>query len=433
MGETTDGVEISGPGGPRGGANRNPFHVVPFLLVIVFTTVSFKAPSDGTLSAVQSLSDPVRQCTLGAAYLLALALILLKPHRFIAVLGRNKIYLLSVVYVLASALWSKYPGTVFVAFVHHVGFTSAVLCAIHFFDDDFCGFLSMLLAVSLPMVWGSIALALFFPGRGVCSNGRWAGVGDHPNELGFICLISVWSAASGICFLKSRIMKSAALLTLGASAVCLYFCASVTSMICSLFVIASFMLLIDRRLEKPEHLMMKLAAPAWGAAFALFLAWVLQPALMGRGYLFNLMGRQSDLSGRTELWATGLGALARKPFLGWSFDSMASVLSKQIISYAQFHDGYLNLAVSGGLLGVILFALVLFKHARSSIRLLDHEYGASASLAVLVGAIIIHNISEASIMRVTHPLWLLFLLCYFYIDRLDHGREKTADLDGPLG
>ncbi|MDR3555866.1 MAG: O-antigen ligase family protein [Syntrophobacteraceae bacterium] len=130
------------------------------------------------------------------------------------------------------------------------------------------------------------------------------------------------------------------------------------------------------------------------------------------------MGRQSNLTGRTELWASGAEAVARRPFLGWSFDSMASVLSKDIISYAQFHDGYLNLVVSGGFMGLIMFILILFRYVRLSKHILKTEYAATVSMAILVMSILIHNISEASIMRVTHPLWLIFILCYFYVDNL---------------
>ncbi len=407
--------------------------MVPFILVLLFTTVSFKAQSSETVSTVSPLSDPIRQVTLGMAYIMALMLLVFKLNSTLKSCGRNWIYFLSITYMLLSAMWSIFPGIVFITFVHNIGFAAIVLCAIYFIDDNIYRLLALFLTFSAAMVLGSIVLARFLPGRGAYYNGRWIGVSDQPNELGYICMISVWSAVAGIYFFKSKIIRFVNIILLGSTSICLYFSDSMTSMICSLFVIAAFLSLINRDLGKPRHPLIRLAIYTWSGVSILLVLYAFHPGLLRARAIFHMLGREPNLTGRTRLWALGEKALLKKPFLGWSFDSMASILSEGIISYYQFHNGYLNLAVSGGVPGLTLLILVLLRYARLSVRLLNTEYAVTASIGILVMSILIHNIAEASIMRVTHPLWLVFLLCYFYIDHLAASTRKQDDRQLPGG
>jgi exopolysaccharide production protein ExoQ len=414
----SDMLESYGVPGAVEKSQVNRIYIVPFVLVLIFTIVSFKAQTEDAISTVTPLSDPVRQVVLGTSYVLAVVLLILKYKWTFITVRRNFIYFMAVFYVFLSSLWSNYPGIVCITFVHNIGFTAVVLCCVYYINDNISELIMIFVGIFLMLIVGSIVISIIVPSRGIYYNGRWMGVGSHPNELGFTCMVSVWSATSCIYCVKNRILRLAGIILLASATLCLYLSDSVTSVVCSFFMIASFLCFINRGASKPQHPAIRLLIYAWSGVGVLLAFYAFHPGPLSGRSIFDLLGRQSDLTGRTELWAAGAKAVARRPFLGWSFDSMASVLSKDIISYAQFHDGYLNLVVSGGFTGLIIFILILFRYVRLSKRILKTEYAATVSLAILVGSILIHNISEASIMRVTHPLWLIFILCYFYVDNL---------------
>jgi hypothetical protein len=64
----------------------------------------------------------------------------------------------------------------------------------------------------------------------------------------------------------------------------------------------------------------------------------------------SLAGKDKTFTGRTKIWEEGWRVFEMKPIAGWSFDSSASVLSRTSLQTGQFHNGYLDLAVRGGLI-----------------------------------------------------------------------------------
>jgi exopolysaccharide production protein ExoQ len=88
----------------------------------------------------------------------------------------------------------------------------------------------------------------------------------------------------------------------------------------------------------------------------------------GTGAVTSAMGRSSDLSGRTEIWAAAL-AVDHQPLLGSGFESfwnanahqVARILShyQNIADLNSAHDGYLQIYLDLGWVGVILLACII--------------------------------------------------------------------------
>jgi O-antigen ligase len=127
-------------------------------------------------------------------------------------------------------------------------------------------------------------------------------------------------------------------------------------------------------------------------------------------WLFGLLGRDAELTGRANVWADAWTAIGARPLLGWSFDDHAYLIASAGMSYSSYHNGWLDLAVNGGAAAVLLLALVLlfwaadFLHPHRLARVI------SPCTAAYVPVYLMHNITEASLVSPRGQMWVIFLV-----------------------
>jgi len=130
----------------------------------------------------------------------------------------------------------------------------------------------------------------------------------------------------------------------------------------------------------------------------------------------HAMGRQSNLTGRTDIWAavlpvvpsTVVGAGFESFWLGPRVQSVWRQLS-QFMHVNEAHNGYIEVYLNLGLVGVCLIALLLisgYRHAVEAFRS-DPAIG-GLMLAYLVSAVS-YSITEAG-FRLLNPIWIFLLL-----------------------
>ena len=73
-------------------------------------------------------------------------------------------------------------------------------------------------------------------------------------------------------------------------------------------------------------------------------------------------GADDALSGRPEIWALGLTAVADRP-IGWSFDLLRTYWDNHghLELFPHFHNGFLDIAVKGGLLAEALLVFLIIR------------------------------------------------------------------------
>jgi O-antigen ligase len=147
-------------------------------------------------------------------------------------------------------------------------------------------------------------------------------------------------------------------------------------------------------------------------------------------------GRDDTLTGRTVLWGDLLSIASNHPILGvgygsfWIGDKGESLVSwSEKVSWrpGQGHNGYIDVYVELGLVGVFLIiglVVAAFKNIGKIVHT-NFQY-ASMRLAFLI-TILVNNITESSFLRGTHNLWFLFLLVAINVPLATEFRE----LDGP--
>ncbi|MCG2777803.1 MAG: hypothetical protein L6406_19215, partial [Desulfobacterales bacterium] len=90
----------------------------------------------------------------------------------------------------------------------------------------------------------------------------------------------------------------------------------------------------------------------------------------------------------------------------------------------QAHNGYIDIFLNLGLVGLLLFGFVIISALRGALRQcrLDFEYG-RVRLILLVLALI-HNYTESSFARPTHLIWFIFLLVAVNVWHVSPSRLK---------
>ena len=357
------------------------------------------------------------------ASLLVVGLVVLlgrgRRARLAAILRKNKPLILFLLYCLVSVIWSDYPVVTFKRWIKALGDLTMVLIVLTDFDP--AASLGQFLArPGFTLVPLSILLIRYYPSLGR-EYSSWTGeaynigVATGKNSLGFICLIvglgCVWSLLDAIRAKKrpraaGPIMAQVAILAL---TLWLFRMAqSATSFIC--FMIGSGLIMVTRlRLLATKPVLVNLMV-------GVLLFVVLYGLLINPGVgLVEAVGRDSTLTGRTDIWKVVL-PLTVNPLFGAGYESfwLGSRLDK-IWSNSwgerpnQAHNGYLEVYLDLGWVGLVLLGLVMTWGYWGIVRTLrSYSTIGRLKLAFFVVAAI-YNLTEHA-FRDLHPVWIIFLL-----------------------
>lgn len=157
---------------------------------------------------------------------------------------------------------------------------------------------------------------------------------------------------------------------------------------------------------------------------------VLGVILYGLENFLQLTYGDPTLTGRTPIWAFMMQMMEGKELLGygylmfWDAGQYAPQLraSEDLILYInQGHNGYLDIYVTLGIFGVAAMVVLMFLPFVTLFRVARyHSNGNRLSryispfIAVFVAGLI-HNITESSLLRADHMMWIFMLYCLLYI------------------
>ena len=140
----------------------------------------------------------------------------------------------------------------------------------------------------------------------------------------------------------------------------------------------------------------------------------LAAVFLNAGDLVKALGRDPTLTGRTELWHRVLGMIAN-PLVGagfesfWLGDRLQTMWSMYWWHPSEAHNGYLEVFLNLGWVGVALLAIVLVAGYRNAfVASRRDRLTGGLKLAFFVAAVT-YNFTEAG-FRMNDPVWLVFLL-----------------------
>jgi O-antigen ligase len=131
--------------------------------------------------------------------------------------------------------------------------------------------------------------------------------------------------------------------------------------------------------------------------------------------LLKLIGKDATLTGRTDIWEELIRAVNVRPWLGygyqafWSKDSEPRYWLQQAVDWAapSGHNGWLDLAISLGLVGFVLFLLDYLLSTCRAIAQATRTPAAVLALGVLV-QLILFSMSESILLWQNSIIWATY-------------------------
>jgi exopolysaccharide production protein ExoQ len=344
--------------------------------------------------------------------------VLKQRHVTIAKFFRSNRWLtLFLLFCLISALWSEFPFIAFKRWIKVLG--HAVMILIVLTDPDpFEAMRTLLKRVGFVLVPLSILLINCYPrwGQGfdpVTGEPSYTGAATDKNALGHLCMIVgiffFWNVLQAFK-IKNRTVRRNELclsvLLLGLTCWLLKMSSSATSLVTFVVGVLTIGFLGIRFVDKRRVGIYLLAGIfAFAAAESLF------------GIYENLvptLGRNLDLTDRTELWPNLL-KLQPNPIFGAGFESfwMGQRLDELWARYSWYpneaHNGYLEIYLSLGIIGVGLFAGVIIETFRKIRRELLSRVEVGRLRLGFFLAILVYNYTEAAFVSL-HLVYAAFFL-----------------------
>jgi len=352
--------------------------------------------------------------------LLALGVIVLvrRGRKVGNLIGANVPTLLFFFYCAFSVLWSTYPDVAFKRWIKALG--DLVMVMVVLTDSDPSAAVKRLLARSgfllIPL---SVLFIKYYPDIGRGYN-RWTwtpyycGVTTGKNLLGMTCVIM------GLGFLwrfliayqnrddPQRMRRLIAHGTLLGMVLWLFWIAqSVTSWSC--FLLAGFLMAmtsISSVANRPAVVHFLVGTIVLVSFSALFLN-------VGTG-LLETMGRDPTLTGRTEIWHEIIG-MTGNPLIGtgfesfWLGDRLQQLWNRHWWHPNEAHNGYIEVFLNLGWVGVVLLVLLMVKGYRSVLSQLRRDPSAGKLGLAYFAVATTYSFTEAG-FRMLNPVWIAFLL-----------------------
>jgi O-antigen ligase len=151
-------------------------------------------------------------------------------------------------------------------------------------------------------------------------------------------------------------------------------------------------------------------------------------------WALGLLGRSSDLTGRTVLWSWWSESFLEKPWIGYGYTGFfvpggaVKILAARLSlegGIANFHNSLLDIGIQTGVIGLSLFCLItaqgLWRGAIVAIR--SHHALTTFPVAVLVG-LCVHAFGESDIPLHNGFSTVIFFTLFFKISALYRSLER---------
>jgi len=378
------------------------------------------SPAAGT--NVQLDGSPLDAVIFGVLMLAGIIVLVRRRVRTRPFLTVNGPILIYFSYCLLSVLWSPYPDVAFKRWIKAVGDLVMVLILVTELNPAAAlgrlfsrvGFLLFPTSVLLIKYYGDL-------GRGYTPDGEPmnTGVTTNKNSLGVILLVimlgTVWRI---LTLLRDKTLPSrrrhllAQLALLGFGITLFQMADSATSSAC--FILGAALIVVTKLpaiRSRPGRVHTLVATIVLAGVVALLFG--------GQAGVTHALGRQSNLTGRTDIWAAVIPALS-KPIIGDGFESFwispdVPKVWKALAGWwdpkglNEAHNGYIEMYLNLGWIGVCLVACILISGYRRAVSAFRRNPDMGSLMLAYVTASAMYSISEAG-FRMLNPIWIFLLL-----------------------
>ena len=404
------------------GASRAARIVLVLFVLLLFGALEAKSPDPNAGSGLE-------QVVWTLTYLVAIAGLIVERKRALLLLRHSVPVAALIALIVLSSFWSDYHDISFKRALELVGTSAAAYyVATHFTYLEFLeGWATGVGTAALL----SFALIFGMPSRGIMQDeyaGAWQGLFVHKNSLGqamalgLVTLIMVAYAAGRAGRPKRTIfigIAFAALLLIGSQSATSYIISAILCAIVGQFALSRSA--FGRRIVP--------FAVGIGAIVVAFIALNLD-AVVGA------FGRDTSLSGRTDIWPPVIEAIGKRPWFGYGYDTFwlpdgtGSAYLTTLLEWSPYHahNGLLELSLDIGLVGTALFLVTLVIGLWRAIVFARRQSDISRLWPIVAMVYFIAgNITEANIAKFNGMNWVIFLVAFLYVSvpRADADAESV--------
>ncbi len=328
-------------------------------------------------------------------------------------------------YCLISVTWSYYPDVSFKRWIKASDDVAMVLVILTD-GQPVAAFRRLISRVGFLLFPASVLLIKYYDnlGRAYDPSGGMSntGVTTNKNALGLIVLVIslgvLWNVRA-LLMHKDEVRRGRRLV---AQCILLAFALALLAMADSATSIACFFLGGGLMLATGLRAIRIRPARVHALCLAIILAGGVAMLFGGEGDVAGALGRKSNLSGRTEIWAAVIPAVSN-PVVGDGYEgfwigpdvkkvwrSLSGWWHPEALNEA--HNGYIEVYLNLGWIGVCLIALILvsgYWRAVAAFRL-NPSIGGLMLAYIIVSAV--YSITEAG-FRSPDPMWIFLLLAIF--------------------
>ena len=372
--------------------------------------------SDGSVAEGSSLDRVV----LNSLILIALLVLSRRKIDWSRILKDNSWLILFYVFLGLSILWSEYPYSSFKRWFKIVGL---VIMGFMVLSErkPLQALESMLRRTAYVLIPLSLVLIKYFPQYGISYTVHegirmGTGVTTHKNSLGVLCAVLVffliWRLflkwrAGGLFKSKSYTYADAIVIGIG---LFLLFGGGATYSATSIliFIIGMAFLIILYRYKNLAKYLADHLKPALivMAVLLMFFYSILLPLVT------SLLNRSENLTDRDEVWSSVLEVASQNPILGTGYGGywgLAGDTAKKHHKVNQSHNGYIEIYLQVGIVGIIFFTIFIFEFCGNIRRAFNHVYDWGVFGMCFLIMVLVYNYSEASFISTT-LIWTLIVV-----------------------
>lgn len=251
-----------------------------------------------------------------------------------------------------------------------------------------------------------VAFVVIFPSYSFDVEGGMSAFYNGKNTLGFIsfvgCLISIF-------YFNERQKHSGIILVIWAMILFL----SLSKTCIAIMFILTFLNVTKKQKNNMFSTLIYLFL------FFIFVSLIFYPVTVnsyyGEGlyYIYNDLFGSIDLTGRGEIWQISINEVNKNPLLGvgyaafWGTGVVPDAFNVQYRFFQfinQSHNGYIDVLLQLGTVGLVLLNLFLFSLWNKT-KILNNDFFSGLFLFC-----IIHNMTESSLVRDAHFVWCMLIL-----------------------
>lgn len=362
-------------------------------------------------------------------YIFSLSLMTLRWKKVTYVFSKDKFIWLLLGVCALSSFWSLDSDTT----VRRVfGLAGTMLFGLYFASRytlkqqlKLCAYM---LGISAVMCF---LFALLIPKYGIAGGidtGGWRGIYPQKNVLGRKFVLA--GAVFFFFAMTNRENRWVSWLGYASSGLLVLLSKSATSLFNFIIITAAF-LIYYRILRLKYKVMIPVVTLMTTVGIALYTLFVSQAET-----ILGTVGKDTTLTGRAELWPAVLDMIAKRPWLGYGYgafwdNNSESSLVLQIVQWnaPNAHNGFLDLWLGLGLVGVLVFIIGFIINLLKAIYLIRWNQIENLWLLVFFTYTILSNLTETTLLEQNSLDWILYVSAILSSKGSTHAKAEPERID----